>query len=66
MKKQVIAAAVSMAIFGWAQAADCVSGTAYFTTGYSTCTVPAGVSTMQVAVSGAGGGGGPGAAGGSG
>lgn len=48
----------AIAVPSFALAADCVSGTAYTTVGAITCTVPAGVSSMQVVVQGGGGGGG--------
>lgn len=46
------------ALSSQAFAADCVSGAAYTATGASTCTVPAGVTSISVVASGAGGGGG--------
>lgn len=46
------------ALSGQAYAADCVSGVAYTAIGASTCTVPAGVTSINVVATGAGGGGG--------
>lgn len=48
----------TVALSGQAFAADCVSGVAYTATGASTCTVPAGVTSINVVATGAGGGGG--------
>ena len=47
-------------------AADCLNATAYSTPASTTCTIPAGVTSVTVVVIGAGGGGGYGAAGGNG